>query len=754
MTFQLSGRISIDGKTARSELDQTAAATTKVKAATASLGQEGREAAADLAALKGEVTAYKAQIEALTAAQLQSTNRMEAMAAEHRAAIAALQNGMGGVGRSSQVAAGQVGNLTAQFNDIGMMLVAGQNPLQLAIQQGTQITQVIGPMGAGGAVRALSGAFMGMLNPVSLITMGAIAAGAATVQWLTSAGEEVATLEEALETLTEGVEGYAAASERARSSAADLTDSFGSQATAVRGLLKDMAELERREAERDARLAAANARSDVMDNRWLTLDFSDQATTAKFFELDTQVAGVWDRVNTLIGGFNRLRDAATLEEQIGAATALTAQFLEAAAASGSITKEEDEALRALLGMTEQLHLFQAEQTQAALASSGLADVMDRLQGLLTDASNTNLSHIFTEANGPAQALLGQVERLGTRLSAMAREAADMAAEAAIPPANTPEIEGKGAYAPGNIEFGNPFGGPSAAPSTSPRPRAAPTGVDFGLPPLPPRGGGGGASEVEKQHRALLELIAAEQDHLAILREADPVQKEMLRNREALVGATDAERQELEALITARLAEQEAAKQAKEVSQAFGGAIYDSLDGLILKGQSASDVLDNLIGKLAEAALQALVLGTGPMAGIFGLEGGIVGALLPGKATGGVIYGPGSGTSDDVLMWGSNGEFVVNAAATARNRHLLEAINAGASLPGFAQGGTIGGAGSGGAPAGGRGELAIYMDLRGVQGTEEIEARVTKAIERALDAHDRQVLPGQIKRHIRNERRVG
>jgi hypothetical protein len=47
-----------------------------------------------------------------------------------------------------------------------------------------------------------------------------------------------------------------------------------------------------------------------------------------------------------------------------------------------------------------------------------------------------------------------------------------------------------------------------------------------------------------------------------------------------------------------------------------------------------------------------------------------------KALGGYISGPGSGTSDSIPALLSNGEFVVNAAATAANRSVLEAINYG------------------------------------------------------------------------------
>jgi lambda family phage tail tape measure protein len=50
------------------------------------------------------------------------------------------------------------------------------------------------------------------------------------------------------------------------------------------------------------------------------------------------------------------------------------------------------------------------------------------------------------------------------------------------------------------------------------------------------------------------------------------------------------------------------------------------------------------------------------------------AAIPGLATGGMVNGSGTGTSDSNLRWLSNGEFVVNADATRRNRALLEAIN--------------------------------------------------------------------------------
>lgn len=50
------------------------------------------------------------------------------------------------------------------------------------------------------------------------------------------------------------------------------------------------------------------------------------------------------------------------------------------------------------------------------------------------------------------------------------------------------------------------------------------------------------------------------------------------------------------------------------------------------------------------------------------------ALIKGFSTGGYVSGSGTGTSDSIPARLSNGEFVVNAKATKRNRDLLEAIN--------------------------------------------------------------------------------
>ena len=52
---------------------------------------------------------------------------------------------------------------------------------------------------------------------------------------------------------------------------------------------------------------------------------------------------------------------------------------------------------------------------------------------------------------------------------------------------------------------------------------------------------------------------------------------------------------------------------------FGDAITDSLSDLIIDGGKAEDVLKNLVKQLAKAALQAALIGGGPVGLIYGIE---------------------------------------------------------------------------------------------------------------------------------------
>lgn len=132
------------------------------------------------------------------------------------------------------------------------------------------------------------------------------------------------------------------------------------------------------------------------------------------------------------------------------------------------------------------------------------------------------------------------------------------------------------------------------------------------------------------------------------------------------------------------------KAANDAAKFLGQASVDALTDIIIEGGKASDVLKNLVKQLAKAAVQALLLGTGPLGGLLGGGKGLLGGIFPTLkfADGGWVSGPGTSRSDSVPARLSKGEFVVNAASAKRNAALLAAINTGKPIK-MADGGFAG-----------------------------------------------------------------
>lgn len=147
------------------------------------------------------INQYKAgltEIRTLHAQGILSTDEMtSAISRQRQAALSsidaikgrnsAMASGAGGAGMAGGGQAFQSANIFAQFQDVGVTAAMGMNPLMIALQQGTQLSSVIGSM-----ERPLAGilsAFRMMVSPVSLVTIGLTAAAAAAIQYFMSADE-------------------------------------------------------------------------------------------------------------------------------------------------------------------------------------------------------------------------------------------------------------------------------------------------------------------------------------------------------------------------------------------------------------------------------------------------------------------------------------------------------------------------------------------------------------------------------------
>jgi hypothetical protein len=148
-------------------------------------------------------------------------------------------------------------NLAAQFNDIGVMMAAGQNPLMMAVQQGTQVSQVLNVMGgtARQQLGALGRSLLSVVNPTALVTIGVIAGTAALVQWAFSsddAADAATSFDEAMGSLSSAIADVNTISGfYANDGGAAIEEAYGRQTDAIQAQIVAMDELAQRLAIRE-----------------------------------------------------------------------------------------------------------------------------------------------------------------------------------------------------------------------------------------------------------------------------------------------------------------------------------------------------------------------------------------------------------------------------------------------------------------------------------------------------------------------
>jgi tape measure domain-containing protein len=245
-----------------------------------------------------------------------------------------------------------------------------------------------------------------------------------------------------------------------------------------------------------------------------------------------------------------------------------------------------------------------------------------------------------------------------------------------------------------------------------------------------------AIEVEKAKAAFDLLEAAKKANVAVTPELE-------QKVDALAGA----------YATAKVS-LDKAKDAQEEWQsgvkAFGDELRAGFESAIIGGERLTKVLDGLLKRLAsrlfDRAFDALF-----SAATGGAGGGLLSGLFPKFASGGLITGPGTGTSDSILAAVSSGEFVVNARATAKNRALLEALNSG-HLPRFAAGGFVG-APSMAAPSftvgqGGPVTVHIPVTVNSSGGDQMQNADLARQVSKQVEQVARGVVCDELRRQMR------
>lgn len=222
----------------------------------------------------------------------------------------------------------------------------------------------------------------------------------------------------------------------------------------------------------------------------------------------------------------------------------------------------------------------------------------------------------------------------------------------------------------SFRTGGSFGGEPPAPITGSEERIAralgrqaPVSLKQFPVTAEKKGGAGGGATTENEYQRQIEQIqrrtaALEQEATTIGKSAfeadrakasfdlmEAAKRAGLQNTPALTA--EVERLSLayaQSEETIRAAE-EAQRQMNDLARFAGDSLSNFFSDIVSGGENAQKALMNLVKRLADAALQAALLGDGPLGGLLGTRGangavgGILGALFSGfRATGGPVSG--------------------------------------------------------------------------------------------------------------------
>ncbi|ADE84731.1 phage tail tip lysozyme [Rhodobacter capsulatus] len=287
-------------------------------------------------------------------------------------------------GSGSGAAAAYSANLMYQWNDIAMMAMAGQNPMMLMMQQGTQVTQTFAGLRASGLSvgTALRASFMGMLNPMSLATMAVIGFGTAAVQWFMDSGEKAQTLDETLGDLEKSTSAVNRAMKEAKKGTSELSEDFGVGAKKAREMNLAMLGIAQMQAAKDLKDAIGSI-SDTIDDMasWGVVDLR---TLEKQFNLTSYGAA-----------------------QVGAAIQkyqFASTDAERAAAAQEIAKAIKKAQYNADGASEAALTFGANVAKVALEALRVKGTSEQIDALLKSVSKADIGAPYKTAAEKAKEL--------------------------------------------------------------------------------------------------------------------------------------------------------------------------------------------------------------------------------------------------------------------------------------------------------------------------------------------------------------
>ncbi|SHJ78705.1 Prophage tail length tape measure protein [Palleronia salina] len=281
----------------------------------------------------------------------------------------------------------QAQNAAFQLQDVFVTAEMGQNPMRIALQQGSQLSMVLNDMsrdagGTRGAMAGLAAAATSMVNPISLATLGTVAGGAALIQWASSAltaEGDAATFADRLDSLKTLQSDLDAVTDTLTMSTSELAAKYGEAAIKVREFATLQAQLRITEANAALREQATTLADAASAYTVATNAGRDYQNTLDRIQRDLGVTSAEARTfETLLGDLAAARGP----EEIGNALQDVQRFLREAGVAASDLPPE---LASALDETIDLH---AETRAAQKAADDLAGAAGTIAPALDPAVTT------------------------------------------------------------------------------------------------------------------------------------------------------------------------------------------------------------------------------------------------------------------------------------------------------------------------------------------------------------------------------
>jgi hypothetical protein len=455
-------------------------------------------------------------------------------------ALGTIGAGAANAGKAVHLSSQQLTNLHYQLSDIGVSLASGQNPFTIMLQQGSQVVQMFGPgTGVLGAIRAIgTGLITFLTNPLNLALLGFSAATAAAgylFSTVAGPGEDAnKTLEEQEDLIGR------------------IADKYGDVLPHVQAYADEISQ-----ANQTADLASA--KTTVLQKAW-----EDAARTFSDAQYQVQV---------LANDLQYATDSTAFLDLQNAVNGLDGKLKDSTATAEDAAKVHDILMK----------LF---RETGIPATEELAREFAELAGAIAAAS-TQASEIGKEfsQNLPAA---GVIDALNAELEALGRTGEQLRIEKELRKANVDAAsdEGKAIAATVHEIFAETQARKDAAAAEREGASARRSALARAT------------AETQRQHEAVVDLIESLQEEVEIEQTQDPVQKELIRLREQMAGATSEERAKIEELIRAKIALQNAEKEDKSL---FGASIEYLKDFAEKAGTAADLIKETISGAFSSAA---------------------------------------------------------------------------------------------------------------------------------------------------------